>query len=387
MKVLFLARWYPNKYDSMNGLFIERHAIAVAEYCDTSVLYIQPDDQCKNKYNYEFESDRNIKVLRVYYKKPEENLLGIDKIINLIRYLKSSYSGFFLLEKECGKPDIIHVNVLTRTGILALYLNKVKGIPYIITEHWSRYLSITDTYKGFLRKIFTSYIVKNACSVTTVTNNLKAAMLNHNLKNINYSVIPNVVDTDLFIIGSKINKIEKIIITHISCFEDISKNISGILRVIKNISEVRQDFECRLVGDGIDKLKLENYALELGIKDKFVFFDGLLEGKEIVTALQKTDFLLMFSNYENFPVVISEALSCGLPVIATNVGGIPEHINDNYGMLVNARNEEELFSVIMKMMDNYKNYDIVKLREYAIENFSRKKVAQQFIEIYNHCLS
>ena len=215
-----------------------------------------------------------------------------------------------------------------------MYLKKSKGIPYIITEHWSRYISITNTYQGYMRKIVTSYIVKNACAVTTVTNNLKMAMLKCKLKNSNYCIIPNVVDTNLFITGNKTEKHEKVIMTHISCFEEKSKNISGILRVIKKLSDIRQDFECRLVGDGIDRMKSETYALELGIKDKFVFFDGLLEGEDIVKAIEKTDFLLMFSNYENFPVVINEALSCGIPIVATDVGGISEIINEDFGMLV-----------------------------------------------------
>lgn len=387
MKVLFLARWYPNKYDSMYGLFIERLARAVSEYCDIRVLYIHPDKQPKEMYNYEFETIGKLRVLRVYYRKPKADFLKTYKIINLIRYLKSCYSGYRLLEKESGKPDIIHVNVLTRIGILALYLNKSKGIPYIITEHWSRYLSITDTYKGFVRKIVTAYIVKNAYAVTTVTNNLKLAMLNHKLKNRKYYVIPNVVDIDLFVPGNKAEKQKKIIITHISCFEDISKNILGMLRVIKKLSDIRQDFECRLVGDGIDWLKSECFAMELEIKNNFVFFDGLLEGKDIIKAIQKTDFLLMFSNYENFPVVLNEALSCGIPIVATDVGGISEHINEDFGMLVKAGNEEELLNVVLKMMDNYKNYDSEKLRKYAVYNFSKDKVAQQFMEIYNQCLS
>ena len=387
MKVLFLARWYPNKYDSMFGLFIERHALAVSKYCDIRVIYIHADELCEQKYNYEFEADKNIKVLRVYYRKPKADLLHIYKFLNIFRYLKSCITAYRLMEKQYGKPDIIHVNVLTRIGLLALYVKMLKDIPYIITEHWSRYLSITDTYKGFLRKIITSVIVKKAFAVTTVTQNLNFAMLEHKLKNINYYLIPNVVDTDLFVPAIKTEKHEKVIITHVSCFEDRSKNISGLIRVMKKLSETRQDFECRLVGDGINMGQLESYTTELGLKDKFVFFDGLLEGKHIVNALQKTDFLLMFSNYENFPVVLSEALSCGIPVVATNVGGIHEFITEDYGRLVKAGDEDELLHAVIKMMDDYKTFDRDKLRQYAVDNFSNHRVSRQFMEIYDHCLS
>jgi len=323
LNVFFLAAWYPNRNDSMWGLFVQRHALALKTFCSINVLYICPDENLK-KENFDVEviTDNGIIEVKVYYKQVKTNIPVISHLIKAYRYFIANYAGYKILKNSVGKPDITHVHILTRAGILALYLKYFKRIPYVITEHWSRYLPAVDAYKGWFKKILTNKIVKNASAVTCVTEDLKNAMLNHGLKNDNYFVLNNVVDTEKFIPDySKILNEKKRII-HISTFDDKSKNISGILRAIKKISEKRQDFECRLIGEGVDFEELKHYADELKIKDSFVFFCGEKENKALVSEINNADFMLLFSNYENMPVVINESFACGIPVIATNVGGI-----------------------------------------------------------------
>ena len=381
MNVFFFTRWYPDKYDPSYGLFIQRHAEAVSKFCNISILYIRSDENLSKPYEIEYFQSNNIHVVRLYYKK-----YSFLRFINLILYFYYFKKGYQYIKKTSGKPDIIHVNILTRAGIPAYFLKKFYNIPYIITEHWSRYQEITNNYKGTLRKIITRIIVENASAVTTVTANLKQAMLQHKLFNKNYIIIPNVVDTDIFTPDSNKHTHNKVIITHISSFEDKSKNVTGILRVIKALSKKKTDFEFILVGDLNDHDKIIKYAEELELKDKLVFFEGLLDTKQLVQVLQKTDFLLMFSNYENFPVVINESLSCGIPIISTDVGGISEYIDNNLGILVKAGQEEDLLIAIIKMMDNYRKYDKNYLRSYAIENFGMNNIGKKFLKIYKDCL-
>ena len=77
-----------------------------------------------------------------------------------------------------------------------------------------------------------------------------------------------------------------------------------------------------LVGEGEDLEMLKSYAVELGLKSPRVQFRGLLTGKALVEAMRSASFLVLFSNYENMPVVVNEAFAVGIPVIATNTGGI-----------------------------------------------------------------
>jgi len=212
-------------------------------------------------------------------------------------------------------------------------------------------------------------------------------MKTNKLKNNNYFVIPNVVDVDKFFPSENTKKITKIRILHVSCFEEASKNIAGIIRSVQKLSLKRQDFELRLVGDGIDKKRLENYAQELGVKDTFVFFDGLLEGQALIDFFNSADFLVLFSNYENLPVIMVEAFACGLPVLSTNVGGIKEHLNEERGILIESGDENAFIEKLDFMLSNYSSYNPHKIRAYAVDNFSKKVIGKSFFTIYDNVLN
>lgn len=381
--VLFLARWYPHRYDPMFGLFVERHAEAVAEFCKVSVLYVHQDFELKGKsHEITTESKNGIFCIRIYHRAPAFNIPLLTPILKTLRYWHYNRKGIRRVIKSQGEIDINHVHVMTRLGVVALFRRIFHKTPYIITEHWSRYLPITNTYKGFFRKLATKLVVRNAGAVCPVTNNLKQALLGHKLRNRNYHIIPNVVDILKFTPGKPDTGKQKKEIVHISCFEDRSKNISGILRVVKKLAEKRDDFTLKLVGDGFNLDDMKEYAKQLNIPDNRVHFTGLLEGDDLVTSLRQADFMLMFSNYENMPVVINESFACGIPVVSTNVGGISEVVNDENGILVEKGDEKELLEALEKMLDKSDNYDPDKLREYAVGKFSNQVVGKQYYNIY-----
>ena len=401
--IVFLARWYPHRYDPMFGLFVQRHAESAALFNDITVIYCQQttdngqqtgrdvsttpiinkqdvDDASDNNSKFEIVRtlENNVDTIRVYYKKPK------NKILSLIRFYRANMKAL----KLCKKPDLIHVHILTRLGVIAWIQKLLHKTPYIITEHWSRYLPGND-FGGFLRKMFTKIVVRNAETVTTVTENLAIAMKNHGLKNDNYVVLPNVVNLDMFHITPKCtdainrvhtNRVPKII--HISCFEDKSKNISGLLESLKIIEEKGIDFQCTLIGEGMDLELMKEKVKNLQLINK-VSFTGLMEGQKLADELSSGDFLVLSSNYENMPVVILEALASGLPVVSTNVGGIKEMIDDTKGILVEPRNQEALAEAMIKMIETHKNYDANYLRNSVIEKYGYESVGRFLSGLYN----
>ena len=377
--IVFLARWYPHRYDPMFGLFVQRHAEAAALFNDITVVYCQQTtdngQQTSSKEEFEIErtNENNVDTIRVYYKKPE------NKILSLIRFYRANMMALKIGRDKSHPYDLIHVHILTRLGVIAWIQKKLHKTPYIITEHWSRYLPGND-FGGFLRKLFTKIVVRNAETVTTVTENLAIAMRNHGLKNDNYVVLPNVVNLDMFHISKRNNNPCKII--HISCFEDKSKNISGLLESLKIIDNKGIDFKCKLIGEGMDLNLMKEKAKELQLINK-VSFTGLLQGQALADELSSGDFLVLSSNYENMPVVILEALASGLPVVSTNVGGIKEMIDDTKGILVEPRNKEALAEAMIKMIETHKNYDANYLRNSVIEKYGYESVGRFLDSIYN----
>jgi len=385
-KILFLARWYPDRYDPMMGLFIKRHAEVAAGFADVAVLYLRAAPDKPFGFLVEQKVENGVLTNEVYYGTKSSLPAFLVKILAGFLFTIAFTKGYSYIKHTWGKPDIIHVNVLTRLGIFALWLKWFKGINYVITEHWSRYLPITNTYHGFLRKLLTKTIVRNAEAVSTVSENLAKAMQSHGLHSKHYMVLPNVVDVEAYKpLPGRTGTTKKRFI-HISCFEDRSKNMSGLLRVLSKLAEIRNDFEFMMVGEGIDLDKMKTFAFELGLKEPLLKFTGLLENENLIDAYQNADFMVMFSNFENMPVVISESFSCGLPVVATSVGGIPEYINTANGILVTPGDEEALHGAISFMLDHYPEFDKNKIRQIAVDIFSKQAVTEKLKELYSHTI-
>jgi len=384
LKVLFLARWYPNRYDPMLGLFVQRHAEAANLFCKVGVVHTHIVEHEKIKgFEVEFKVINSVPTASIYYNNPKLNLLLIAPVAKILRFYKANNIGIRKIRKEMGGFDIIHVHILTRFGVIALFYKWLKGIPYIVSEHWSRYLPLTGDFKGGFRKWLTRLVVRNASAITTVTHNLAKAMQNHGLSNPNYLVLENVVTEDFINYSENKNqKKEKTTFIHVSCFEDKSKNISGLLHVIKSLSEKRTDFILKLVGEGKDFQLLKQYASDIGLMEETIVFTGLLEGKALVYEVATADLMVVFSNYENLPVVINESFVLGLPVLATSVGGIPEFVNDENGRLIPVGDEIMLENLLTDFLEGKLNFDKQKIRSGSKNIFSSETIGKKLFSIY-----
>lgn len=382
LKILFIPKWYPSRVHEYNGDFIRRHALSVALMHDVSVLFISADPRLKNKiYDTEFEVDHGVTTVRVFYNNSLVHIPALSSIIKFYRYLKACRMGIKMIKERFGAPDISHVHVLLRTFLPAYFLKT----PFVVSEQWSGYLPEDGMYKGFLKKIITKIAIRKASGVTTVSESLKKAMLSHGLKNI-YSVVPNVVDVSLFFPSEKPIKNDRFIFLHVSNLVDRAKNVSGMIRVMKILSESRNDFEFHVVGDGPERRKLEALAGTLNLSEKHVFFLGTKNSSEVAEIMRNADLFLLFSNYDNMPCVMVESLASGLPVVGSAIHGISEHINESRGILVPSGDEKALCDAIIKAMNNIGSYDKMELQAYAKENFSFEAVAQQFDTIYQQAV-
>jgi glycosyltransferase involved in cell wall biosynthesis len=275
--------------------------------------------------------------------------------------------------------------VLARTFLAANYFRKKYKVPYIVSEQWSGYLPEDGMYRGFLKKRLTQRAVKYASAVTTVSESLKNAMISHGLKN-EYTIIPNVVDVNQFYPSAERIQEKKFFFLTVADMDDRAKNISGTIRVMKNLSEIRQDFEYHLIGGGEDFGGLKKLAQENNILNSFVFFHGPKKSVEVSEMMRRADVFILFSNYDNMPCVMTEALASGLPVIGSAIHGMKEHIKEGLGFLVAPGDENALLNAIQKMMSDINLFDKNYLRQYAKDNFSYEGVAEKFDQIYSNIL-
>jgi glycosyltransferase involved in cell wall biosynthesis len=377
LHILFLCSWYPNKTDPTNGNFVQKHAEAAALYNTVSALSIF-SASINEKFQVDVNHVNGVCSVIVYYKKVTLKIPVVSHAIKLYRYYKAFFKGYKTIVKQKGKPDVTHLNVVLPLGFAALFLKKIKKIPLVITEHWTAFLPNGYKISAF-SKLSSKLIFNQADCIMPVSDDLRKS-LSHLGINKNMVVVSNVVDEHVFKLKTSDNT-EKQQLVHISTAKDEHKNISGMLRVIKKLSEIRNDFSLLIVSDG----KLDShlcYAKELGIYQKQVFFEATKSTAEIAQILSESCFLVLFSNYENFPCVIAEALITGIPVVSSNVNGIPEHVNGSNGILVKPKDEPALFDALNTMLSNYKTYKAENIREYALKHFSYNQVGKQFDEIY-----
>ncbi|MCL2131813.1 MAG: glycosyltransferase [Lentimicrobiaceae bacterium] len=379
--IFLFSAWYPTELDTLLGNFVQNHAKAISKFAQVIVIHPYEDIAGSQKQKFVVVESKieDLVEIRVKYKKI--GFAGITaKLIRFFRLRKAYQKGIDFAVKKYGKPDISHVNILTRASFPALRLKRKYKIPFIITEHWTRYLPEANSFKGFFRKKITQYAVKQAAAVTTVSSYLKEAMQNHKLYNADYQIVPNVVDTDLF--QPSIVKKEKKNILHVSYLEDRHKNFSGILRVVNKLAQMRNDFVLNVVHDA-DNSAFLPFIEENNLHD-FVVFHGQKSGKELVKHFNWADFFVLFSNFETQGLVLIESFACGKPVIATRTGGILDIVNQNNGILVSPKNEDELLEAMCYMLDHHQDYDASAIRKYAVENFSEEAVGEMFLRIYQY---
>jgi len=366
----------------MAGLFVQKHAESVALYCDVKLIYVHADEKIKCFDTVKTESN-NLSEIIIYY--PVNKKFVLYKIQKIINFIRAYLIGFKILKEEKFKPDIVHVNVLTRTGLIALFIKILKGIPYVITEHWTRYLPERNNFKGFFRKKVTKFVVRFASAVMPVSIMLKNAMLAHKLQNKNYVIVDNVIDP-AFLTNYSLQKRTRKRMILVSCFLEYAKNVSGIIRTISKLSVTRNDFELVIIGDGLNFNDIKQLSDDLELTNNFVFFMGEKTSKEVAEWIANSDFMILFSNYETAGIVITESLALGKPVLSTRVGIAEDYIGEKDGIIIEVGDEDALFDKMNYMLDNLDKYDNKSIRDKYKEQFSYKKIGLRIFDIYNKTL-
>jgi len=191
-------------------------------------------------------------------------------------------------------------------------------------------------------------------------------------------VIPNTVNEVLFYFEQNTPKSFKFI-HHISAWKG-QKNTNGLIKVLSEFHKKRQDWECIMYGPV--EPSLSALVITLGLVSH-IKFTGEISYEKVGEIVRSASVFVTFSNYENQPCSILEALCCGVPVIATKVGGVPEIINSQNGILVEPKNEIQLFQAIEMIMEKYHNYNRQAIAEDSKNKFSFYTVGKQLSLLYS----
>ena len=386
MNILWLTSWYPNRISPFDGDFIQRHALAVASCIPLTVIYVAQYGESVpvNKGEIVITNNGNLKEIVIFFSFKRTGIKIIDKMIYNWKYY-SAYKKYIRQHfAGNGLPDMIHVHVPMKAGTIAQWIKSKWHIPYIVSEHSATYVpGPPDSFKNrslYYRKRVAS-VFRKASAVTSVSQHdgylIKKIF---SLKEVN--VIRNVVDTDHFYYEGN-SKNDPFSFIHVSAM-NYQKNIEGIIAAFDVLAKQRKDWRLQLIGN--DSNDIKKMITAAGIQDK-VLLPGEISNAAVAQQMQRSNALVMFSRYENFPCVIIEALCCGLPVIASRVAGIPEAVNDSNGILVDNGNVQQLAEALAAIMEVYERFNRKEIAAHAASQYNYGLIARQFISLYKTVLT
>lgn len=381
--VLILAGWYPSRIDRHTGDFVQRHARAISLYGKVVVLYLVKDDTPGHRSaDIQISRQGDLVEYIVYYRAGGP----LGQGISLLRYLFLGQRMIRRIKKEHGVPSIVHVNVVWKAGLLGLWLKRRYGWKYLLTEHWAGYTKQNPwglhAQNAIIRSLYGRIFA--GTELFLPVSNALAGEVGRWFPGVPYETVYNTVDTGLFHPSHRpAAPGERKKCVHVSTM-GYQKNIAGILRVLEQLCTTRQDVDITLIGPYTPEIK--QTLSDKGLLDKRVFLTGEITYSEVASQMIGAHFLLLFSRYENLPCVIPEALCCGLPVIATRVGGIPEIIDSSNGILVDSEREDQLLQALHTMLDGYAAFDRPLIAKRAEQQFSYPVIGQQLAGIYQRVL-
>jgi N-acetyl-alpha-D-glucosaminyl L-malate synthase BshA len=283
--------------------------------------------------------------------------------------------------------DVIHVHYAIPHALAAYISKQICGVPYVVTLHGSdvHTLGVDPS----LQKV-TSFALSEADAVTSISNFLiSIAEKEMEIKNI--IKIPNFVDCELYKPDSERNisndfkKNDELVITHSSNFRPVKRTLD-LVKAFARVKKEIQSVKLLLVGDGPERAKAWRLAQKLEI-DQSVQVLGVRQ--DIPDILSQTDVYVLTSGMEGNPLSILEAMSSGVPVVATDVGGVPEIIKDGKeGFLAPKGDIEQISEKIITLLKDQKlRSEFGKAaRERTCHEFSPDKVIPQYERVYEQII-
>jgi glycosyltransferase involved in cell wall biosynthesis len=332
--------------------------------------------------NFVIEARKNIQytvdVCTLYADNDANNIEEIKKknvrIWSLDLKNKYSLSSVGRIKKiiERENHDIVHVHLFPASAIVALSsLFLPKHIGYVLTEH----STFNRRRSAQIFKIFDSFIYRRYAKIICISKQVQNSLIKWVPKiKEKIEIIPNGIP-----MNSKSND-SPLMKKYDALFVGRLVQQKGINFLLEAVSILQKKYKkiirAAIVGDGPLKKELIKMCEELKIED-FVEFLGFQ--RDVDQIMRSSRVLVLPSRCEGFGLVLLEAMKNKLPIIATNVGGIPEIITNEYeGILVPKENPEMLADSINRVLENS------ELRDQLIQNAYKKVQGYYSIEKYAH---
>lgn len=292
------------------------------------------------------------------------------------RYTAMQYAVKKLYQKaveKYGEPDIVHAHFY-HMGYVGATLQEQFSAPLIVTEHSSQ-INRSDMHTGI--KQHAAFAYARADGVICVSDALAAHLKKYFA--VHAECIPNIVDTELF--SPSIHKNSDGFDFVCTASLRPIKGLDTMIGAFSNTFGDREDVRLTIFGEGAMRLNLEKLIAKLGLNES-VLLMGMQSREVIAEKLKQSDCFVLTSRTETFGVAYIEAMSSGLPVIATKCGGPESFVTEENGVLVDIDSVEQTADAMQYMVNNAGQYDSQAISKKTKAMFSDMAVANQLIAYY-----
>lgn len=354
LRVLFVTSWYPNRRQPVEGVFVREHAKAVQLYDDVAVLHLAGHEPgLKGLGRLEEERDPALTGGLPTYRSWHRQLPAPG--LSYAAYIIAAMAAARTIERRGFRPDIVHAHIYS-AGLPAAAIAGWRRLPMVLTEHNS----------AFPRRLLSSRqlrIARKALArarvVMPVSQALQRGIEDYGIR-APFQVVPNVVDTSVFHpaneegattltmhpVGQPERPYRLLFVGGLTPV----KGVPDLLAALAILNQGHRNWRLDVVGDGPNRAEYTSLAAQLGL-DRQVAFHGFQPKAIVASFMQQAGLLILPSLWENSPCVIVEAMASGLPVIASRIGGIPELVSEETGMLVPPKDPASLAAAIASVLD------------------------------------
>lgn len=287
--------------------------------------------------------------------------------------------AFRHIQARHGKIDAVHAYTYQKARHLPR-IRKRLGIPYVVSEQRTAFFRQPPARKisrwgvRLARKVY-----RDAAFVLPVTRSLQKAIEDVGLS-ANFRVVSNGIDTTRFQVSDPPPPTDEIRLLSIGRLSPV-KGMDVLLQAIAAARSEEPRLRLTIVGSGPARPELGSLAQELALTD-VVEFAGQQSHDWVADTMRSTHIFVLATRVDPLATVVVEAECCGVPVVATAVGGIPEHLRPEQGVLVPPEDATAFARGILEVASRLPSYDRQRLAEMARERSSFEAIGQKLAGVY-----
>jgi glycosyltransferase involved in cell wall biosynthesis len=367
---------YPTADARTSGIFVREHARAAASHADVAIVHLHRTDGVRRLRRVVGVDDEFASWRVDYPRRP----LPVSYAANIA----AGIAGFNGAKRAWSRPDLIHAHFFLAAAPAAL-LGFLHRIPVVTTEHWSVFLPSDPMQLSPLSRRVAKTAFERSSIVLPVSAALRDGIRASGIEP-RFRVVPNAVDTTVF------HPTDRRpaghggpwrLLTVSGLYE--AKGYEFLLAALAKLVEREVAAHLDVVGDGDRRRDYEQLAIDLGVAP-MVTFHGEKTKAEVAGFMRDADLFVLASRYENNPCAVLEAQVSGLPVVATRVGGVPEIVSSESGLLAEPCDADDLADRLQAALERLGDYDREAIARNAADRYGLGPIGDALAEVYAEAL-